>query len=52
MHEEENVDIEWTRLMATSPPVLESVPVKTEAKAENVDVSASSEVSPTLDLDF
>ena len=52
MNEEENVDIEWARLMAIKPPALESVQVKPEAKAENVDVSASSEVSPILDLDY
>ena len=52
-NEEENVDYEWARLMAMKPPALESVKVKPEMKVENVDVSmASSEVSPTLELDF
>ena len=52
MNEEENIDIEWARLMAVKPPALENVAVKAETKAENVDVSANSEASPTLDLDF
>ena len=52
INEEENVDIEWARLMAIKPPALETVRVKPEAKDENVDVSANSEVSSTLDLDF
>ena len=52
MNEEENIDIEWARLMAVKPPALENVAVKAETKAENVDVSANSETSPTLDLDF
>ena len=45
MNEEENVDIEWARLMAIKPPALESVRVKPEAKAENVVVAGGDHLS-------
>ena len=53
--EPENIDVEWARLMRTSPPALEleSVQVKQEMKVESVDDSTEvAKASPTFDLDF
>ena len=53
IHEEDNVDIEWSRLMRLEPPALEQVKVKSETKPESVDdCMADAETSPTLELDF
>ena len=54
MHlEEENVDIEWSRLMRFKPPALENASVKEEMQPEVVDDSkVDSKVSPTLELDY
>ena len=53
IHEPDNVDIEWSRLMRLEPPALEKVKVKPEIKPESVDdCMAGAETSPTLELDF